>query len=91
MFLLRGPHALLRRECTRHTCSSVSLHFGAGGVFFLVTRPQLFNENHLWGSLIQARDNRSTPGKLGNQDMLSKLGKLNKLVELSKQGTSLAS
>ena len=57
-FLLRGPHALLRRECCKHTLFSVSLHFGAGRVFFLVTRPPFFNENHLWGPLIHARDNK---------------------------------
>ena len=35
-FLLRGPHALLRHKCCKHTRFSVSLHFGAGLVFFLL-------------------------------------------------------
>ena len=65
-FLLRGPHALLRHKCCKHTCFSVSLHFGAGRVFFLVTRPPFFNENHLRGSLIQARDNSPSPSPISH-------------------------
>ena len=57
MFFVTRPTCFVTPQVLQTYMFFCFASFWSGACIFLVTRPLFLNENHLWGSLIQARDN----------------------------------